>query len=224
LEIEMGSIQPPRNRIVGHHIVRARDLIPHALNPRTHSEGQREALRDLLGEVGFARSTLAYVSDADKAAHKRKYGTSETATVILPDVHMMAPLTLIDGHLRRDELGDEEVTVEVLDVDDEEARKLLLSIDPLSSLAGYEETALQELRDTVATGSDALTNLWGSIADAQRAASRVLDEARKDREPKRVQEEPDRFLVIIECKDEKDQKKMLAKCKAFADDVKAVMS
>jgi len=61
-------------------------------------------------EVGFARSLLAYE---------------------LPD----GRLKLIDGHLRRDLDPNMEVEVEILDVTEEEARTLLLSIDPLAALA-----------------------------------------------------------------------------------------
>src|SRR5262245_39488631 len=112
-----------RNRILGHRTVRAADLRPHPLNWRTHPDDQRASLTALLGEVGLTRSVLAYVADADKPAH--------------PDpLDAAAPLTLIDGHLRRDTLPGEAVTVEVLDVTDEQARKLLLSMDALAALAG----------------------------------------------------------------------------------------
>src|SRR5580700_10252089 len=91
-----------RNRIKEHRKVRVGDLVPHELNPRLHSDAQREALQALFGEVGYARSVLAYE---------------------LPD----GRLKLIDGHLRQQELDpDDLVDVEVLDVNDEEARKLLL--------------------------------------------------------------------------------------------------
>ena len=101
---------PIRNRIKGHRRVRAGELVPHEFNFRLHPEGQRAALEALYNEVGFARSLLAYE---------------------LPD----GRLKLIDGHLRRDLDPDMEVDVEVLDVNDEEARALLLSIDPLAALA-----------------------------------------------------------------------------------------
>src|SRR3954454_22175030 len=105
---------PVRNRIKRHARVRAGDLVPHEFNFRTHPEGQRAALAALYREVGFARSLLAYE---------------------LPD----GRLKLIDGHLRRDMDPDMEVAVEVLDVSDDEARTLLLSIDPLAELAEQQE-------------------------------------------------------------------------------------
>src|SRR5205085_8003854 len=98
--------EPIRNRIKGHRRVRAGDLVPHELNFRLHPEAQRAALQGLYREVGFARSLLAYE---------------------LPD----GRLKLLDGHLPRDLDPDMQVGVEVLDVTDDEARALLLSIEPL---------------------------------------------------------------------------------------------
>jgi hypothetical protein len=51
-------------------------------------------------------------------------------------------LKLLDGHLRRDLDPDMEVDVEILDVTEEEARKLLLTIDPLAALLGWAWNAL----------------------------------------------------------------------------------
>src|SRR6516165_8597519 len=119
----------PRYRIKGHRRVRAGDLVPHELNPRTHSDAQRAALAALYAEVGFARSLLAYE---------------------LPD----GRLKLIDGHLRRDLDPNMEVDVEVLDVNDAEARALLLSIDPLANLARTDDAVLAELRRVTTTSSE----------------------------------------------------------------------
>jgi hypothetical protein len=123
-----------RNRIKEHRRVRAGDLVPHELNPRTHTDTQRAALQALYEEVGFARSLLAYE---------------------LPD----GRLKLIDGHLRASLDADQEVDVEVLDVSDAEARKLLLSIDPLAQLADYDQQALEQLRAVTASDSEALQAL-----------------------------------------------------------------
>jgi hypothetical protein len=196
-----------RNRIIGHRTVPARDLIPHALNPRTHGPSQREALRAMLDDLGLARSLLAYVADAHK-----HLGES-------------APLTLIDGHLRADELADAAVTVEVLDVNDEEAKKLLLTMDPLAALAGYDEERLDALRATVSTNSDALANLWASVADAQKAASRVLDDAAKKRkESRKGAQLEEKYLVIVACRDERHQVEVLRQCQQAGHTCKAVMS
>lgn len=109
---------PIRNRIKSHRRVRAGDLVPHEWNFRWHPEQQQAALQALYREIGFARSLLAYE---------------------LPD----GRLKLIDGHLRRDLDPNLEVDVEILDVNDGEARALLLSIDPLAALA-QTQTQLHE--------------------------------------------------------------------------------
>lgn len=183
----------PRNRIVRHIRMRAGDLVPHELNPRRHPNAQREALADLYDEVGFARSLLAYP---------------------LPD----GRLKLIDGHLRRDLTPDLEVDVEVLDVDDEEARKLLLSLDPLVQLAHTDEATLQQLRDLTCSASDALNNLWSSIGAAQTTVDQTLEQARQARPSELnaagAQDPAEQFLILIECSDEDSQRELLTRFQA----------
>jgi hypothetical protein len=174
---------PMKNRIKGHRTVRAGDLVPHELNPRLHRPEQREALQALLGEIGFARSVLAYE---------------------LPD----GRLKLIDGHLRQGTLDpDELITVEVLDVSDEEARKLLLSIDPLAQLADYDTRALDELRRAVHSDDAVLEALWASIAEQDAAVNKRVKRAGAERPaPPPV---PDEWLVLVECADEAEQVALL---------------
>jgi hypothetical protein len=179
-----------RNRIVGHVERPAATLRPHPLNWRTHGDAQRVGLAASLAEVGKARSVLAYVPDADKAAH--------------PDpLEPAAPLMLIDGHLRRDELGEEPIAVEVLDVTDEEARKLLLSLDPLAALAGSDDAALQQLLDTTPAENQALAMLWQGLAAAPEP-----DAPARDSEP----QPPEQYLVLVTCRDEAHQASVLKRC------------
>jgi hypothetical protein len=179
----MSEAKPIRNRVKSHTRVRAGDLVPHELNPRRHSEAQRAALLALYTEIGFARSLLAYE---------------------LPD----GRLKLIDGHLRRDVDPAMEVDVEILDVNDAEARALLLSLDPLAQLADYDAQALDRLRQMTPTDCDALSNLWASIALANNAADNTLDEAQAEQQ-KRQREVPEQFLILVECTDEQEQVALL---------------
>src|SRR5882672_4579463 len=134
-----------RNRIKAHRRVRAGDLVPHEFNFRTHPGHQRSALEALYHEVGFARSLLAYE---------------------LPD----GRLKLIDGHLRRDIDPDMEVEVEILDVNDDEARTLLLSIDPLASLAQTQNQIHERLLELTPTVDPELEMAWRA------AAAKTLEE------------------------------------------------
>lgn len=165
-----------RNRIKTHRRVRAGDLVPHEMNPRVHSDAQRRALKLLYDEIGFARSLLAYE---------------------LPD----GRLKLIDGHLRRDITPEEELDVEVLDVSDAEARALLLAIDPLAQMAGYEENTLAELRRVAEKDSAAVRTLWELLKEESRRTQRQLD----------ADAPPQRFCIIIECEDEAQQLQLLTR-------------
>jgi ParB-like chromosome segregation protein Spo0J len=164
-----------RNRIKEHRKVRFGDLVPHELNPRTHSEAQRAVLAELYQEVGFARSLLAYE---------------------LPD----GRLKLIDGHLRRDLTPDEVLDVEVLDVNDAEARALLLAIDPLAQLAGTDQELLDKLRQTAEQDSAACRSLRQALVEEEAGARR-----------RQQQERPfaEQFLVVVFCADEGEQRALL---------------
>jgi hypothetical protein len=166
-----------RNRIVDHVRVRAGDLAPHELNPRLHSEAQRLALALLYDEIGFARSLLAY-----RLADGR--------------------LKLIDGHLRQQMNPDMEVDVEVLDVNDAEARALLLAIDPLAQLAGYQTETLAELRSLVERDSAAVKSLWEALADASQKTRRAtVSSGDETHEVK--------YFVLVQCADEAEQLELL---------------
>jgi hypothetical protein len=164
-----------RNRIVSHRRVRAGDLVPHEWNFRLHPELQKAALHAIYQEVGFARSLLAYE---------------------LPD----GRLKLIDGHLRRDLDPDMEVDMEILDVTEEEARKLLLTIDPLAALAETQEQLHRRLLEQTPTDNNALAAAWES------AAAEVLE-----REPEPLGAIPEQFLILVTCRDEKQQVELLGR-------------
>ena len=168
-----------RNRIKGHRVVRAGDLVPHPLNWRGHPESQRAALLALYDEVGFARSLLAY-----------ELGDGR--------------LQLIDGHLRRDLTPDAEVTVEIVDLSDEEARVLILSLDPLAALATADDSALRELKRITETDSEALLALWANLGNVE-ALRTDDDEPLKDDEP----EVGEQWLVLVTCADEREQAELL---------------
>ncbi len=190
------SIAALKNRITGHVKVPASSLKPHPLNPRTHGDSQRSILRALLEEIGLARSVLAYVADQDKG---------------LED----PPLTLIDGHLRQEELGEELVDVEVLNVNDEEARKLLLSLDPLAALAGQDDDRREELRRVVEGDSPAVAALWAALDAGAARVREALKEAQDGSTKLKAGETlAEQFYVLIECDSEDEQVRLLERFQA----------
>lgn len=128
-----------RDRIRELRHVPARDLRPNPKNWRTHPRAQQDALRGMLAEVGIADAVLARE---------------------LPDGTLM----LIDGHLRAETAADSVLPVLVLDVTEEEADRLLLVFDPLSSMAGTDKERLDDLLRCVQTGSEAVAEMLEDLA------------------------------------------------------------
>jgi len=186
--------KPWRNRIVEHVRVKATDLLAHELNPRRHGAFQKQALQAIGREVGLARSLLGYRDPDGK-------------------------IRLIDGHLRKEVLGQGEVWVEVLDVSETEARKLLLSMDPLAELAETEFETLETLRSLVQTDEDDLATLWSMIDKAHKDIEKMEKEV-EQKSP--VLEE--QWLVVVQCSDEAMQSKILAEMSSRGIPAKALMA
>jgi hypothetical protein len=192
------SLSSIRNRITKHVRIRAGDLVPHERNPRLHPEVQRRALLALYAEIGFARSLLAFE---------------------LPD----GRLKLIDGHLRQKLDPDMIVEVEVLDVSEEEAHKLLLSIDPLSTLVEHDHARLEELRQITKSDNDDLNNLWRTIAAEEAETLDALEKARRD-DPRLPDVSIEQYLILIECPDEQTQLELLERFQAEGLSCRALLS
>jgi hypothetical protein len=91
----------------------------------------------------------------------------------------------------------------VLDVTDAEARALLLAIDPLAQLAGYDEASLETLRAQVEQDSAAIASLWELLESASRRTRTDLDRLAREEAP------PEKFFVLIECAGEAEQVALL---------------
>lgn len=131
-----------RDRIKDFRRVRARDLIPNRQNWRKHPRSQVEALKGLLEEIGFADALLVRETES---------GTYE----------------IIDGHLRASTVPDMLVPVLVLDVSADEAKKILLTLDPLVSMAEADSDRIRELLETVRTENQAVEELLRRTAGNQ---------------------------------------------------------
>jgi len=181
-----------RNRIKSHRRIRAGDLVPHEFNFRAHPDVQKTALRALYEEVGFARSLLAYE---------------------LPD----GRLKLIDGHLRRDLDPDMEVEVEILDVNDAEARALLLTIDPLAALADNQEQLQRRLLELTPVVNPELREMWelaaaGAVGPIPEPSSRDFGLG------------TEQFFVLIVCRDDLHQRELLERFRAEGLECQAKLS
>ncbi|MHC4398615.1 MAG: ParB N-terminal domain-containing protein [Planctomycetota bacterium] len=165
-----------RDRIKELRRVKASRLRPHPKNWRKHPASQADALRGLLAEIGYADALLARE---------------------LPD----GSLELVDGHLRAEVTPEVEVPVLILDLDDDETAKLLALHDPLAELAEADGKLLANLLEDVETENRALQN----VLDRMSASATASEAAQPLEEPDGV-EIPEAYQVVIECRDEAEQK------------------
>lgn len=110
-----------RDRIVGLKRVQANQLKGNDANWRVHPDAQRGALTAMLEEIGFVGALIV-----------RPVGKGNR-------------FEIIDGHLRADIADDAKVPVLVTDLTSEEARKILLTYDPIGSAAETDGDALAQL-------------------------------------------------------------------------------
>lgn len=172
-----------RDRIQELRRVRAGSLRPHPRNWRTHPPAQQAALRGILAEVGFADALIARE---------------------LPD----GTLQLIDGHLRAELTPDALVPVLVLDVTEDEALKLLASLDPLSAAAETDSALLHSVLADVHTESEALATLLAELAAENPVATELAQTATEDLAL------PSSYQVVVNCQDEEQQRDVYERLRA----------
>lgn len=115
-------------------------LTPNPRNWRRHPTTQRDALAGVLDDVGWAGAAL----------FNRRTGR------------------LIDGHLRLDvalQRGDDAMPVLVGEWDDAQEAEILATLDPIAALADTDGAALTDLLRDVSTGSAAVMDVLGRLAD-----------------------------------------------------------
>jgi len=96
-------------------------------------------MRGILEDIGFADAMIARETDDG--------------------------LELIDGHLRQEVMGDQAVPVLIVDVTEEEADKMLLTLDPLAAMAASDDKRLKALLDTVSSDNDTVGALLRTLAN-----------------------------------------------------------
>ena len=151
-----------RDRVVEMKRVKASDLVDHPENFRRHEADQQRALTTMLSEIGFAGVVLTRKLPGGK-------------------------LQIIDGHLRKALAGSEKIPVVVTDLNENEARKLLASYDPLGAMAGTDKDALKALLEKLSTDASAG---FQSVIDAVAREYRVALQSGGLGDPDEIPEPP----------------------------------
>ena len=155
--------------------VRACDLKPNPRNWRTHPPAQQDALRGVLADVGFADAVVA---------RELADGTLE----------------LVDGHLRAETMADALVPVLVVDLDDEQATRVLLTHDALATMAGVDQQNFDSLLGDVEFEHQAVADMLGKLTDEPPPAMDVDNRPEVDI--------PELYQVVAECENELEQESL----------------
>jgi hypothetical protein len=131
------------DRVVELRRVPANTIKPNPHNWRIHPQTQVAALESMLSNVGFTDAVIARETDDG--------------------------LELIDGHLRREILGDDIIPVLVVNVSEEESKQMLATFDPIAALAETNTELLSQLLE----GLDFNSAIISEMLDDLRAESTV---------------------------------------------------
>ncbi|HWC88699.1 MAG TPA: hypothetical protein VG433_03570 [Pirellulales bacterium] len=170
-------------------------------------------IRDRIREFRRVKAGLLRPSSKNWRAHpsrQRDAMLGMLAEIGYADALLVRPLDdgtleLIDGHLRAELTPEMEVPVLVLDVTAAEADKLLALHDPLAAMAETNFAALSDLVAQVDTENAAVQRLLDKLAeptrgDLQRDAPEI--------------DIPEVFQLVIECRDEADQRTLYERLSA----------
>jgi hypothetical protein len=113
-----------RNRLVEFTEIDPEQLLANPNNWRIHPNHQREALASVIDEVGFVDPVIV-----------------QAGTDLVIDGHLRTALAISEGQPT--------IPIQYVDLDDEEANYVLMSLDPIGSLAVTDKEKLEELRDLV---------------------------------------------------------------------------
>ena len=173
-----------KDRITGLRKVAAKDVKHDPRNWRTHPQEQRQALRGLMGQIGFADACTVRIA-------------REGDAVVLVGAAKVGDLVLIDGHLRDEEVPpDFKLPVVVTDLTEKEAWLMLATADPLSALAGQDDEKFLLLLDDIDSDSAAVQAMLADLLP-------------KEPKEKNVDGGGEKFEILITCTDEAQQAELL---------------
>lgn len=132
-----------RNRITGHGEVSPESLLANPLNWRTHPKQQRDALEAAIDRVGFVQGVIVNTTTGH----------------------------VVDGHLRVDlamQRDEPLIAVDYVALSPEDEAIVLATLDPLSALAGRDQSVLDDLLAMTGDIEDGpLANLLASVGDTK---------------------------------------------------------
>lgn len=137
----MGKNNKPNknnSRIVGNESVNPEDLLANPLNYRRHPKEQLTALKGSITELGWVKSVIV----------------NKTTGYVL------------DGHARVEEamrMGLKSIPVTYVELSEEEEKKALALLDPITNMAYHDEVALKDLLEQIHFEDEQMNEIVGNL-------------------------------------------------------------
>lgn len=184
---------PWRNRIVGHAEVSPTELIANDRNWRTHSAEQIDALAAMITDIGFVRSV-----------------TVNKLTGRIVDGHARVALAM--------KQSQPQISVEYVELSDDEEAKALATLDPLSMMAGVDEQQLRGLAESMdfnVPGMEGLQQQLESLLAESAGDAVQVDEDGQGGNGTGGQGAKEQFKIVVECTSERHQCQLLKKLRGL---------
>lgn len=185
-----------RLRVVEWTKMAAGELRPHPDNWRVHNDKQKRAFRAVCESQGFVGGVLAFRDDTVEGA----------------------PLTLLDGHLRQEQLDPQAIIwVGITDLSRAEADFVLTTFDSITGMAETDRDALGRLMQGIQSADAEAARLLSTIAREERVIfpeesppDWFVNKAPKNAQTPGPQLSPDlEYRILIVCRDEEHQIEMM---------------
>lgn len=188
--------KPWKNRIIGHGEAVPSELVANDRNWRLHPASQRQIFDAAVDDIGFIRSIIV---------------NNRTGRII-------------DGHLRLKSALDRKqptITVEYVDLSEAEELKALATIDPIAALAETDEAELKSLIRETNFADQGISDMLAAL---------VAEDESPDPEPETQNVENqdkgpavNRYEIVIECRDEDDQRALFVRMEEEGRSVRATI-
>lgn len=140
-----------KNRIVSHDNIDPKMLIENPFNMAIHTDMQKQLMTGVFDEIGWLQSVIV-----------------NTTTNHIIDGHMRISLAIKNNQ--------DSVPVSYVELDDEEEKKALMSINPIAMMVVEKKEKVEEILRSISPNNKDFGVLLKSIADRNRIAIEKLDE------------------------------------------------
>lgn len=187
-----------KNRIIGESMEAPDQLLANPFNWRIHSNLQKDALKGVLKEVGWVQRVIKNKTTGH----------------------------IVDGHARviiAMEEDEPEVPVLLVELTEDEEKKILAVLDPIGGMAGMDAQALHDLLQDVESEEKALATLLENLESDAAAELGIDDPELPPSGDAETNDPSEDWGIIVELNSEQEQVELLTRLMEEGYTCKALM-